>query len=79
MKGAAPKGTKGSLNNNHPFLERRSSRPTALRKGLHTTSMRPFAYLGFGFLRHSTSCIPCMDVGTGGIVSSYYRAIPRIK
>jgi len=36
---------KGSLNNNYPFWPADPSRPTALRKGLHTTSMRPFARL----------------------------------
>jgi len=29
--------------------------------------MRPFARLGFGFLRRSTSCVTYMDVGNADI------------
>ena len=38
-------GILGSLNNNYPLWNADPSRPAALRKGLHATSMRPFARL----------------------------------
>jgi hypothetical protein len=56
-------GDNGSLNNNYPFWNADPSRPAALRKGLHTTSMRAFARLGFGFLRRSTSCVHAVVAG----------------
>ena len=62
--------SKGSLNNNHPFWNANPSRPTALRKGLHTMSMRPFARLDFGFLRRPTSCMTYMDVGNADIAGA---------